>query len=155
MPNFVVIRKGINTNPGTAGLDNDLVPCDDPARSQLDFEAIAKAITGKSDTKHTTTTTSNDENDKVSETYGHEISSEANEPEKPYSKEEFETDSNYAITEKMVNSTTTKDLGLWKAFQNFVLIEPHSMLRGHSKTTLTVFCPILTTYLPPVDIFTK
>ena len=112
MLNFVAICKSINTNPGTAGLDNDLVPCDDPARSQLDFEAIAKAITGKSDTKNTTTNTSNDENDKASETYGHEMSSEANETEKPYSKEEVETDSSYAITEKMVNSTTTRDLGL-------------------------------------------
>ena len=27
--------------------------------------------------------------------------------------------------------------------------------RGHPKTTLTNFCPILTTYLPPVDKFTK
>ena len=27
--------------------------------------------------------------------------------------------------------------------------------RGHSKTTLTNFPPILTTYLPLVDIFTK
>ena len=27
--------------------------------------------------------------------------------------------------------------------------------RGHSKTTLTIFCPILTTYLPPVDMLTK
>ena len=26
---------------------------------------------------------------------------------------------------------------------------------GNPKTTLTIFCPILTTYLPPVDIFTK
>ena len=27
-------------------------------------------------------------------------------------------------------------------------------LGGHSKTTLTIFAPILTTYLPLVDIFT-
>ena len=27
-----------------------------------------------------------------------------------------------------------------------------SLKRRHSKTTLTFFCPILTTYLPPVDI---
>ena len=29
------------------------------------------------------------------------------------------------------------------------------LFRGHSKTTLTIFCPILTTYLPLVDMFTK
>ena len=57
-------------------LDNDLVSCDDPARSQLDFEAIAKAITGKSDTNNATTNT-NDENDNMSENYGHETSSDA------------------------------------------------------------------------------
>ena len=27
-------------------------------------------------------------------------------------------------------------------------------VRGHPKTMLTIFAPILTTYLPPVDIFT-
>ena len=26
---------------------------------------------------------------------------------------------------------------------------------GHSKTTLTIFHPIVITYLPPVDMFTK
>ena len=34
-------------------------------------------------------------------------------------------------------------------------IEFSNNIRGHSKTTLTIFCPILTTYLPPVDMFTK
>ena len=29
------------------------------------------------------------------------------------------------------------------------------LIRGHSKTTLTIFCSILTTYLPLVDMFTK
>ena len=29
------------------------------------------------------------------------------------------------------------------------------IVRGHPKTMLTIFPPIFTTYLPPVDIFTK
>ena len=35
------------------------------------------------------------------------------------------------------------------------LSEVRFAIRGHSKTTLTIFCTILTTYLPPVDMFTK
>ena len=29
------------------------------------------------------------------------------------------------------------------------------ILRGHAKTTFTIFGPIVTTYLPPVDMFTE
>ena len=36
--------------------------------------------------------------------------------------------------------------------KNFAII---FYIWGHSKTTLTIFCPILTTYLPLVDMFTK
>ena len=31
----------------------------------------------------------------------------------------------------------------------------NDVIGGQSKTTLTIFCPILTTYLPPVDMITK
>ena len=35
------------------------------------------------------------------------------------------------------------------------LSECDFLVWGHSKTTLTIVCPILNTYLPPVDLFTK
>ena len=35
-------------------------------------------------------------------------------------------------------------------------LKENASKRGHSKTTLTILCPILSTYLPPpVDIFSK
>ena len=44
---------------------------------------------------------------------------------------------------KKINDLCTKDL----LFATY-------LLRGHSKTTLINFCPVLITYLPVVDIFT-
>ena len=43
----------------------------------------------------------------------------------------------------------------FKALQKDMTPSEKFQVRGHSKTTLTVFCPFLTTYLPSVDMFTK
>ena len=81
-------------------LDNNLVPCDDPARSQLDFEAIAKAIIGKSDND---TTNANDKNDN----YSSDTSSETIDrySQKPLNSEEVHTEPSYGITKEFIAST--------------------------------------------------
>ena len=38
---------------------------------------------------------------------------------------------------------------------SFIFPDGYYIVRGHSKTTLTIFGPFFTTYLPPVDMFTK
>ena len=43
----------------------------------------------------------------------------------------------------------------WIEYAYCSTLDAKYLLGGHSKTMLTIFCPILTTYLPLVDMFTK
>ena len=63
--------------------------------------------------------------------------------------------SGWSIDTPRILKNATKQLEIELLRRVFDIFNPIFFLGGHSKTTLTIFCPILATYQPPVDMFFK